>query len=171
MREPVLSVPPADSRIAALLPGAYFYDAWSVPAGQPELSALDQFLKASARTPRWVSACMALRNRVVSWFGLKHLGALENVKTGADYHPGERVGIFTLFENSFDEVLLGDRDKHLDVVLSVHRSRPGAGQEVVLTLTTVVHLHNLLGRLYMIPVTPMHRIIAPAVLRAVAAKG
>lgn len=30
--------------------------------------------------------------------------------------------------------------------------------------------HNLLGRLYMIPVQPMHKLIAPAVLRAVAKK-
>lgn len=166
MNKPFLSVPPAGSRIAEAIPGAFFYDAWSIRAGAPALSALEQFIKVSARTPRWVEACMALRNRVVGWFGLKHLGALDDVhhKPAALYRPGDRIGIFTLFENSVDEVLLGDRDKHLDVVLSVHRSPPGPDGEVMLTLTTVVHLNNLLGRLYMIPVTPMHRIIAPAVL-------
>ncbi|MFG6463410.1 DUF2867 domain-containing protein [Roseateles sp. DXS20W] len=153
------------------MPGSDFHDAWALPAGDPGLSALGQFLKAAGQTPRWVSACMALRNRAVSLFGLKNLGGLENLprdKAEAHYRPGDRVGIFTLFENTPGEVLLGDRDKHLDVTLSVHLTpQPGGGAPLV-TLTTVVRTHNLLGRAYMLPVTPMHRIIAPAVLRAVA---
>ncbi|WP_457417881.1 DUF2867 domain-containing protein [Roseateles sp. P5_E7] len=161
---------PPDSLIAKLVPGSYFHDAWAMPAGDPSLSALGQFMKASGRTPRWVSACMTLRNRVVSLFGLKNLGGLENLprhKAEADYRPGDRVGIFTLFENTPGEVLLGDRDKHLDVTLSVHLTPQPVGAALV-TLTTVVRVHNLLGRAYMLPVTPMHRLIAPTVLRAVA---
>jgi hypothetical protein len=42
-------------------------------------------------------------------------------RTASAYKPGDRIGIFTLFEATDDEVLLGDRDKHLDVVLSVHK--------------------------------------------------
>lgn len=151
--------------------GSDFHDAWVIPASDANLTALGQFLKAADRTPRWVSACMALRNRVVSLFGLKNLGGLEQLPRGkaeADYKPGDRVGIFTLFENTPGEVLLGDRDKHLDVTLSVHLTpQPATGTPLV-TLTTVVRVHNLLGRAYMLPVTPMHRLIAPAVLRAVA---
>ena len=78
------------------------------------------------------------------------------------------MGIFTLFENTPDEVLLGDRDKHLDVVVSVHCTRP-AGQPVRVTVTTVVHTKNRLGRLYMLPVKPMHKLIAPSVLRSIGA--
>ena len=163
---------PSNSLIAKLVPGSDFHDAWAVPAGDAGLTALGQFLKAAGRTPRWVSACMSLRNRVVSLFGLKNLGGLENLPRGkaeADYRPGDRVGIFTLFENTPGEVLLGDRDKHLDVTLSVHLTPQPAGGASLITLTTVVRVHNLLGRVYMLPVTPMHRLIAPTVLRAVAA--
>ena len=85
-----------------------------------------------------------------------------------DYRPGDRVGIFTLIENTPDEVMLGDSDKHLEVVLSVHCARP-TGQPVRVTVTTVVHTKNRLGRLYMLPVKPMHRLISPAVLRAIGA--
>jgi len=141
-----------------------------VPAGDPGLTALGQFLKAAGQTPRWVSACMSLRNRVVSLFGLKNLGGLENLprhKAESDYRPGDRVGIFTLFENTPGEVLLGDKDKHLDVTLSVHLTPQAADGTSLITLTTVVRVHNLLGRAYMLPVTPMHRLIAPTVLRAV----
>lgn len=54
------------------------------------------------------------------------------------------------------------------VTLSVHRQQlPDA--QVRITITTVVNQHNWLGRLYMLPVKPMHRIIAPSVLKAIAA--
>lgn len=162
--------PPVGSAINGLLPGANFFDAWQIQAADPHLSALDQFLKAIEATPSWVNACMALRNKVVEKIGLKNLGALggfDPTKPGATYRVGDRVGIFTLFENTFDEVLLGDRDKHLDVVLSVHRQTVSQGR-VLVTVTTVVQQHNWLGHLYMLPVKPMHRWIAPAVLRSIA---
>lgn len=168
---PVASRVPAGSRIAGLVPGSDFHDAWSAPAADASLPALGQFLKAAAATPGWVEACMALRNRVVRAVGLKDLGALGRIdpaRPAADYRPGDRIGIFTLFENHPGEALLGDRDRHLDVTLSVHRHELEAGR-VQVTITTVVKVHNLLGRLYMLPVRPMHRLIAPAVLAAVAA--
>lgn len=162
---------PRNSRIANRLAGASFYDAWRITSSQHDRSALEHFLAAAAKTPRWVNLAMTARNRIVQLAGLKNLGTLSAVDRArplASYAPGDRVGIFTLFENSFDEVLLGDRDKHLDVVLSVHR-RPLADQSAVeITLTTVVHVKNMLGRLYMLPVTPAHRRIAPAVLASIA---
>jgi hypothetical protein len=167
------TVAPANSLVSELLPGSYFHDAWSVRAADPSLSALGQFLRAAKATPAWVSACMSLRNRIVSLFGLKNLGslsALDESKPESQYEPGDCVGIFTLFRNTPDEVLLGDNDKHLNVTVSVHTARSFTSSESIVTVTTIVKVHNLLGRAYMLPVTPMHRIIAPAVLRAVAAK-
>ena len=160
---------PLGSRIADLVPGSYFYDAWRVRVAESNLSALEQYLKAAQATPRWVSACMTIRNKAVGLFGLKNLGNLQNVLPGrkADtYKVGDRVGIFTLYESTFDEVLLGDKDKHLDVTLSVHRSV--ADECEFITITTVVNVHNALGRVYMMPVTPMHRVIVPSVLRTIA---
>ena len=171
MNTPTAVAPPAGSLIATRLAGADFYDAWAIDAAEPQLSALRQFLKAVRATPRWVETCMNLRNRSVQLVGLKNLGELSEInpaKSDADYRPGDRVGIFTLFENTPDEVLMGDRDKHLDVVLSVHCARP-AGQPVRVTVTTVVHTKNRLGRLYMLPVKPMHKLISPSVLRAIGA--
>lgn len=162
--------PPADSRITNVLADADFDDAWSVQAGNPDLSALGQFLKAIALTPTWVNRCIDFRNTVVEKLGLKNLGgmnAFDPNKPAEAYRDGDRVGIFTLFEQSFDEVLLGDRDKHLDVTLSVYRQETAPGQ-VQVTVTTVVKVHNFLGHLYMLPVKPMHRWIAPVVLRSVA---
>lgn len=161
---------PEGSFIAGRLAGASFYDAWSIRSGELKRSALEHFIAVAVKTPRWVEVCMSLRNRAVALVGLKSLGqfsSLQSNKPASSYQPGDRVGIFTLFENTFNEVLLGDKDKHLDVVLSVHRGSLPSDNQVVVTVTTVVHVHNTLGWFYMLLVKPMHRLIAPAVLHAI----
>ncbi len=169
--KPIETNAPPKSRIAEMLTGASFYDSWSITSSDVDSSALDHFIAAVKRTPRWIEYCMTARNKVGNLFGLKDLGTLSRVarnKPASEYIPGERVGIFTLFENSFDEALIGDRDKHLNVMLSIHREALPDNKQVAITVTTVVHVKNMLGRLYMLPVKPMHRIIAPAVLNAIA---
>lgn len=161
---------PTPSAIDAYLPGAYFHDAWAITAAEPSLSALGQFLKALQATPPWVNTLMTIRNHAVAALGLKNLGTLSRIdptKPACAYLPGDRVGIFTLIANTADEVLVGDKDKHLDVVLSVHQALEANSDRARVTVTTVVHVHNWFGVLYMLPVTPMHRIISKTVLKAV----
>lgn len=94
------------------------------------------------------------------------MSELADDKLDSDYTVGERVGIFTLLDITPDEVLLCDDDKHLKVVLSVSLAKQASGQTLV-TVTTVVHVHNLLGKIYMLPVAPMHKLIAPTVAKAI----
>ncbi|MNG91425.1 hypothetical protein D3C79_503340 [compost metagenome] len=111
---------------------------------------------------------MVLRNRAVQLFGLKDLGRLSRIdlqRDEASYQVNERVGIFTLISNSPDEVLLVDRDKHLDVYISLLRLPLNADNRREIVVSTVVHTHNRLGRLYMLPVAPFHRFIAPIALK------
>jgi len=158
---------PLESAINARLPGAYFHDCYIVTIPDASRTALDYFLTALANAPAWVDILMALRNKLVKLVGIKDLGGLGNLnmsKPASAYAPGDRVGIFTLISNSPDEVLLEIRDKHLDVALSVYKYPPAHGGVQSITATTVVHIHNLLGRIYMLPVTPLHKRISPAVL-------
>ena len=165
---------PEGSQIAAHLPGASFYDAYCIEvqdAHEVQTTALGYYLQAVVQTPRWVARFMALRNGVVGCFGLKNLGTLSHVnhqKQEHEYQSGDRIGIFTLRSNTPDELIVFDDDKHLEVLLSVRHMplQPNGKRRIV--LTTVVHIHNTLGRLYMLPVTPMHKLIAPAVLERVA---
>ena len=167
----VQSVPiPAACQLAATQHDADFADAYEVLVPASARTATEIYRAITRRTPGWVDKLMWLRNRVVQPFGLKNLGELSEIhpaKPDADYQPGDRVGIFTLFENTPDEVLLGDRDKHLDVVLSVFKTVSPDGRSAQVTVTTVVHTHNAWGRLYMLPVAPMHKLIVPAVLKAI----
>lgn len=167
---PTESTAPDTSEIAALLPGSYFHDAWSIQPEEPNLDALGQFLRVARKTPRWIERLMATRNRVVSMFGLKNLGGLSQIdveRKESDYRPGDRVGIFSIISRSANEVLLGDKDKHLNVVVSVHKRVEADCGVTVVTVTTVVHVKNWLGRLYMLPVAPAHRVIARSMVRAV----
>lgn len=160
---------PVDSEIHRHLSGADFADghAGTLPPEAATQSALALALHTFTQSPAWVDFLMGVRNRVVGLFGLKDLGALSHMapdKPPEAYQVGDRVGIFTLRYLSADEVILGDSDKHLDVLVSVCK-RP-RGDTTLLVVSTVVHVHNRLGRLYMLLVGPAHKVIAPATLRS-----
>jgi len=155
---------PAASVLVDEVGRSYFHDCYMAALPGAERSALAIFLDVVAATPRWVEAAMGLRNRIVERLGLKnlgHLGATQGGKPLSAYRVGDRVGIFTLLYLSEAEVVLGDADKHLDVKVSVLKQGQGAAATVA--VSTVVHVHNALGRVYMFFVAPAHRVIAPAV--------
>lgn len=143
-----------------------FSDKHSIDCDVGELSALTVYVEMSKITPRWIDHLMRLRNAIVSVVGIKDLGTLSAVQ-GIDTDNitvGERVGIFTLIANEQDKVMLSDKDKHLDVVVTLEIDR----NNHQIALTTAVSVHNLLGRLYLLPVIPAHKVIVPALLNAYA---
>lgn len=159
---------PLNSRLHGELARAYFYDAYEIEVDDDGKSALEHYLSAVAHTPRWVDALMTVRNRVVALFGLKDLGRMGKVdphKPAACYKPGDRVGIFTIVSLSDNEVVFGDDDKHLNARISI--CKPD-GPPARMVASTVVRVHNLLGRVYLFFVVPVHRRIVPAMLARVA---
>ncbi len=113
----------------------------------------------AATIPGWFDGLMALRNRGMRLLGMKHLGSLRAVQDVADPQPGQRLGIFTLQSLSDDAIVLEDDDRHLRVQLALQ------WQGDVLEVATVVHTHNAFGRVYMLPVAPVHQLIVPHLLR------
>jgi hypothetical protein len=161
---------PAASALRGELHDAYFHDCYELDIDPGDRTALAMYLAVMANTPAWVDALMATRNRIVGRLGLKDLGrmrAIDGHKTPDSYRIGDRAGIFTILAMSDEEVVLGDADKHLTVKVSVCKVAKAGRPR--LAVSTVVHVHNALGRLYMFFVEPAHKVIAPAVLaRAVA---
>jgi hypothetical protein len=167
--KPTLCAVPAESQIAQALPDSDFADCYQFDDLWPELNALQTYLTLMTRTPRWMNALMAMRNQVVRLFGLKHLGGLSAVtqtKPARAHQVGDRVGIFSLRHIQEDEVIVWDNDKHLHVQLSVLKHQV-KGKPMV-CLSTVVHIHNRLGRCYMAIVGPVHSVIVPRMLAQVA---
>jgi hypothetical protein len=159
---------PEHSHISTQTPGADFADCYCFADPCPNASAMETYLAVMGRTPRWMDFLMAVRNQVVRLVGLKNLGAMQlppSAKPASSYRVGNRVGIFSLIHLAAQEVIVCDDDKHLRVQVSVFKHRE-QGQPRV-SVSTVVHNHNRLGRLYMAVVGPVHQIIVPIMLKQV----
>ncbi|MDD2924442.1 DUF2867 domain-containing protein [Rhodoferax sp.] len=159
---------PEHSHIASQTPGADFADCYCFADPCPDASAMATYLAVMGRTPRWMDFLMAVRNRVVRLAGLKHLDADQaslSAKPASSYRVGERVGIFSLIHMAEDEVIVCDDDKHLRVQLSVYKHK--VQDRPMVSVSTVVHNHNRLGRLYMAVVGPVHQRIVPIMLKQV----
>jgi hypothetical protein len=161
---------PINSEISKHLEGAHFSDSYSVIVENSHLSALEIYLNVVSKTPAWIERLMSTRNRLVGFFGLKNLGNLGSInasKSFTDYCIGDRVGIFTIYSMSEQEVIFADSDKHLNAKVSVCKTLNNGHPSVA--VSTVVHIHNKLGHLYMLFVAPVHRLIVPAMLKKLTA--
>ena len=156
---------PATSGLQPILASANFYDAYEAPLTNVSLSPTEIFLRASRATPGWVDLAMSLRNKIVRQLGLKDVGGMGDTtrRAAGDYKIGDRLSIFSVFGTSDTELLLGIDDRHLDVRVSVMKAqRDGSHRYVV---STVVHVHNRLGHLYMAPVSRIHPLVVKAIMR------
>lgn len=168
---------PHASRLRPLFAGADLADSYAIAlpgglGGDPEAIARALFSHQAA----WVAWLLRLRDLLVSPFGLKTAPMLATPDGPGD----RRIGIFKVYEIHADEILMGEDDRHLDFRLSVRitdeagrtGARPGTqpGAQMV-TLTTVVHCHNLLGRSYIMVIAPFHRAVVRSSLARAARAG
>jgi hypothetical protein len=119
--------------------------------------------------PSWIGALTNIRDAIVAGFGLKTAKHLATLSSNA---TANRISIFRVFDTSESEVVLGENDKHLDFrvsILCTPGSPPNTSNQ--LTLSTVVHCHNRLGRAYLSVITPFHRQVVKASLRRAANVG
>lgn len=122
-------------------------------------------------SPEWVGKLFVLRNKIAAIFGLKASGEtghrqklLENFKC----EPGEQLGLFKVFDRNHNEVVLGEDDKHLNFRVSLFLDKSPADESVkYLTISTCVQFNNWFGRLYFLPVKPLHKVIVPTMLKAI----
>lgn len=136
-----------------ILPGAYWQDCYQGEMVTPELSSLDVSRLLLDHPPAWISGLMALRNRVVSLFGLKTVELV----------AGASAGGFPILSSSRERTVLGFDDRHLDFRIVVDLEEQESRQLV--SVTTLVRRKNLFGRFYLLAVGPFHRRIVPATMR------
>jgi hypothetical protein len=157
----VQALAPAAST-APLLAGAGFADAYRLIVAGSALDATAAAQRIFSRTPRWISALLALRNRLVALIGLK--GTDETV-VDARLPPEKRrrIGFFPVVSAAPDRVVMGFDDWHLDFRVVVDVAAIGADRQEV-TATTLVRTHNWIGRAYLAFIMPFHIIIVRAML-------
>lgn len=145
-----------DADIGTLLAGAQFVDAYTLTIDDPSLDARGAAERMFATRPPWISGLMAVRNFLVSPFGLK---------TSAPRTGGRRdvVGFFPVISQSPGRIVTGFDDKHLDFRVIVDIAPAERTRRV--RATTLVRTHNAQGRLYLATVLPFHRLIVPSMMR------
>ena len=161
---------PRQSGVTHLYKAVNLADAFAIrlpsgASGDPDVLARFLFM----HQPAWVGKLMNLRDAIVADFGLKT--ARQLAALGTDAKAG-RVGIFKVYSTSEHEIVVGEDDIHLDFRVSVLCSgAPAPDGSRQLTVSTVVHCHNLLGRTYLFVIAPFHRMVVKASLRRAARLG
>jgi len=161
---------PSQSAVTTAFESVNLADAFSIqlPSGasrNPDVLARFMF----SVQPSWIGALTNVRDAIVAGFGLK---TAQHLATLSSDPATRRISIFRVFGTSETEVVLGENDKHLDFrvsILCTPDSPPSTGSQ--LTLSTVVHCHNRLGRTYLSVIAPFHRQVVKTSLRRAAEVG
>ena len=134
-----------------------FFHASSAELPEP-MTALDAWNRIMERPLPGLALAFRIRDAISARFGVKPIGGFTG-RPVSQPQVGETLDFFLIERIAPDILTLSGRDSHLDVVtcITVANGR--------LTITSSVKVHNLFGRLYMIPVAPVHRLIVLAMLR------
>ncbi len=157
---------PAQSRVNQIFPSVQLADAFAIrlPLGAcADPAVLAHFI--FSHQPAWIGHLTKVRDSIVARFGLKTAGELALANS-------QRIGLFRIYSASPTEIVVGEDDVHLDfrVSLLCTEAEPReTGRQ--LTVSTVVHCHNLLGRTYLTIIAPFHREVMRASLRRAAQIG
>lgn len=147
------TTPPPESVVASWYQNASLLDSYSIGLSASEQSSMRELAtRALVDPPAWQKALLALRDAMVSPFGIK---TSDTVKTSRDNL--ERVDFFPVQWEGRDEIVLGTDDRHLDFRLSLLRRHSPAGTSLI--ATTVVHTHNALGFTYLNAIRPFHHLV------------
>lgn len=152
-----------DNSLLVAGPGKNQYiDSYSYPMTRKNTKADDLFLAFFTSAPSWVVFLLQLRNSIVKLLGLKaEMVNLDDVKP--PFKIGKTYGIFTIFDKSGTEVIMGTNDKHLDfrVSLLVKDSEK-------IVISTVLNFHNIYGRIYFFIVKYFRRKILSSMTKKMA---
>jgi hypothetical protein len=158
---------PQPSLICSALDHIDYEDTFAVKV--PGLVAAEQMPPLFFKVfPKWFTGLMYLREAIAGLIGLKTGKGIDVKRQLREFKGeiGESIALFHVMDRNDEEILTGENDRHLDFRLSFF-ARP-VGEETELLLATTVRYNALLGKLYFLPVRPIHRIIVPIILKRMA---
>ena len=109
-----------------------------------------------------------MRDAIAKLIGLKTAAGIDVEKQLRDFtgQVGDSIALFHVKGRSETEILSGESDRHLDFCLSFFAIPKGTGTQ--LSLATTVQFNGWLGKVYFVPVGPIHRFIVPVILKRMA---
>ncbi len=108
----------------------------------------------------WSKPLFSIRDAVVRPFGLQTSKNITN-KNSSNNGKLEPHIPFTILKKTENEILMEEKDKHLNFRVSVLLKK----QESAVYLTTIVHFNNTLGKLYFFFIKPFHKMIMKAIFK------
>lgn len=150
--------------IAGYLPANYVDSFECVINTEREISADDIMVAFWTKSPGWVNRLFKFRDKIVAPFGIQS-GNNRNsdLFEAAIRNHGSYRFIETVVKSN-NETVIGADDKHLKMYFSVKTIKTKEKQQK-LSVSTVVHFHNLLGRAYFLVIYPFHYFIVPSMIR------
>ena len=147
-----------------------YWDSFAVEIPLPADKLIEQlpilFFKV---IPSWFQYLMYLRESIAKMIGLKTGIGVDVAQQIKDFRGevGQSIALFHVLGRNETEIIMGENDKHLDFRLAFF-AIPSSEITTELHLSTTVQFNNWLGKLYFIPVGPIHRIIVPIILKRIA---
>ncbi|MEM8906519.1 MAG: DUF2867 domain-containing protein [Bacteroidota bacterium] len=161
---------PADSLLQNALERTDYQDAYAidVPFQSPAMLVQMPLLLFQV-LPAWFRVLIYLREAIATFLGLKTAVGMdiEQQRQTFNGQVGEALALFKVMGRSETELMMGENDRHLDFRLSFF-AHPKEGH-TQLILATTVQFNAWIGKLYFLPVGPIHRLITPIILRRIAA--
>ena len=115
--------------------------------------------------PKWLKFLLNLRNEIASIFGLK-TGKIENIYENLEklnLKQDQLITDFFIFLKEKNHLIAELKDKHLDFRFSILiRQEDGITR---VSLSTIVKINNIFGKVYFFLITPFHRLIIPNILK------
>lgn len=142
-----------DENIQTLAPKEelYYFDSQSILLPE-SVTALEAWNIAMSNPLPLMSLAFKIRDAVSAPFGVKRIGGFSNTRQSS-VSVGDKVDFFVVEDVKPDVLVLTERDTHLDVMTCISAN----GAKISITSSVVVH--NIFGRLYMIPVGIAHKVI------------
>ena len=133
-----------------------------------DISDYDAYRIMTQSQPKWLKILFQMRDFLGRMVGIRTIKGF-NQLTEDIPNIGDLVHFFTFFELEKDKLSLIIKDHHLDVCLHL-RLIDDSDQQNKLYVITSVKNHNLIGKLYMVPVSVLHPFIVNRLLRNLNAK-
>ncbi len=116
----------------------------------------------------WIIWLMKLRNFLVKPFGVKTGDGFFESKALSVYALGDKIGPWAVYDRSDNEIIMGDKDSHLDFKVSLLLEQKGDNS--LLSISTMVFYKSLFGRIYFFVIKPFHMLILRAFVRSIIKK-
>ena len=149
----------SDSNVRVLEPiiELDYYDTQSAQISR-EIGPLEVWNAMMEQPQPVLKIAFRVRDAVSSLFGVKAIGGFSGRKA-QDAQVGDYLDFFLVEYADKETLVLTERDRHLDVMTCVSISGP------TVSVTSSVRVHNLFGRVYMIPVGIAHKWIVRGMLK------